>query len=254
MSESEDEKQKPLVAPQEPPADRVRTVVSAVAQLAPAGGFLTALVDDIIPTGAERERRVWEGAISKRTNEHSERLADHQALLRPEEKLQGVTATVAVALANDCPNGLGRKQYELKALGELCPGITSEDLADAIYELKALDLVHMTAFVGGHWYATLAERFYEQIDHQVMGWSTSADAVEIAKLILEHNIGRASQLHELTGWTARRFNPALRQVLDIFPPGRVSRERQPHYVSSYVAMISEDRVALRRFIKSRSAT
>lgn len=88
-----------------------------------------------------------------------------------------------------------------------------------------------------------------QLDRQILGWDTIADAVLIARLLLEKDSsGVASELHKKTGWEQRRFNPTFRIVLGIFPEGRISQQLQPDYPSSYLLVLPEDRAVLRRFV------
>jgi len=81
-----------------------------------------------------------------------------------------------------------------------------------------------------------------------MGWDTDADSIEIARLMLAEDTGHAPELHERTGWTKRRFNPAFRLLLPMFPDGRVRKVLQPDYPSLGVVMADEDRAKLRRLV------
>jgi len=55
----------------------------------------------------------------------------------------------------------------------------------------------------------------------------------------------------VTGWSKRRFNPALRMVIEEAPLGLISNEIQPDYVTAYVILRAEDKVSLKRFIRER---
>lgn len=95
----------------------------------------------------------------------------------------------------------------------------------------------------------LAPAFYLQLDSQIMGWDTMADAVTIARLLLEMDAsGAAIDLHRQTSWEKRRFNPAFRIVLDRLHESRISQQLQPDYPSAYVHVLPEDRAVLRRFV------
>jgi hypothetical protein len=94
------------------------------------------------------------------------------------------------------------------------------------------------------------QKFYEEVDHQVMAWgsSTEEDARTLAKLLLEDEARKRTQtLHAASGWEKRRFNPAFRALLRLIPDGRVSGEIQPDYPARSLSLIPEDRAALRRF-------
>ena len=75
-----------------------------------------------------------------------------------------------------------------------------------------------------------------------MGWDTASDAVEIARLMLAEDTGDAPTLHEKTGWCRRRFNPAFRLLLPLFPDGRIRKVIQPDYVTLGVSFAQEDKV------------
>ena len=109
--------------------------------------------------------------------------------------------------------------------------------------------------LGKHWRTRLTPAFYPQLDHQIMGWTTAADAVTVARLLLEKDAsGVTSDLHRRTGWEKRRFNPAFGMVLERLPECRISHEFQPDYPSPYVLVLSEDRAALKRFIAAVEGT
>ncbi|RUZ99984.1 hypothetical protein EN938_26930 [Mesorhizobium sp. M7A.F.Ca.US.001.02.1.1] len=57
------------------------------------------------------------------------------------------------------------------------------------------------------------------------------------------------ELHQSTGWSARRFNPAVSLVITEIDEGRVSQESANDYPARHFAIAAEDRVALRRFAK-----
>lgn len=95
---------------------------------------------------------------------------------------------------------------------------------------------------------TLTQQFYEQVDHQVMGWNTVEDAVAIAQLIIAESNGDVADLHKKTAWSKRRFNPALAHLLPLFPEGRISQVIQDDYHTDWLAVEPEDRAALRRFV------
>lgn len=64
------------------PDDTVRSFIDAVAGEVPLGGVVVKLVGELIPSQAQKARTDWEGAISERTDEHSERLERHHKCCR----------------------------------------------------------------------------------------------------------------------------------------------------------------------------
>lgn len=184
------------------------------------------------PPKSEQEREAWQGAISERTNEHDVRLDCHDAILFPCQDVTGVPARLIVALAHDCPNGLGRRRYELAELQGLVPDTTSDELGDAAFELQRLGLAQISHFAtnaGGAWWLRLLPKFFRDVDLQVMGWSPTDDAKLLARHMLESDTGRAAAIHERCGWERRRFNPAYAQVMHCVPAHQISQERSADY-------------------------
>lgn len=248
---TEDKKER---EPIEPPAnDKARALTRAVAEglagLAPGGSIAANIVKVTHPPKADQDRTAWEQDISKRTNEHTERLDRHEEQLSHKETITGTTARLTATLARDCPDGLGHKLYTLDDIAALLPDEDRQDLEDAAYELETFDLALFRRSINGPWHMSLTPAFYEQLDHQVMGWNTAKDAILLADLMLAEDTGNAPTLHEKTGWPKRRFNPALRCLLPLFPNGRIRKVLQPDYVTLGIVLVPEDKAALRRFVR-----
>lgn len=251
MTDSDD--QSPLAAPAQHQArDLTRTIAESLAEIVPGGGIVTGLLREVVPSKTDRSRENWESAITERSNEHGERLNRHEGLLAPTETIEGLPARILTRLAQECPDGLSMQDYDLDALSALFPDEDRQPIKDAVSDLKALGLLKSWDFIGG-WRIALAEDTYEQVDPQVMGWDTKADAVEIARLMLAGNTGHAPELHEKTGWSKRRFNPAFRLLLPLFPEGRIRRVIQPDYPSLGVVLADDDRAQLRRLVAKAGA-
>jgi class 3 adenylate cyclase len=158
----------------------------------------------------------------------------------------GRAAELLTALAHNCADGLGRKNYLLEDIQKLLPRASTAEIDDIVHQFEADGLVRLTNFFGGSWHLRLTPRFYAQIDISVLGWSTAEDAKKLAERMLATNIGRANMLHQASGWERRRFNPAFQYVLDRVPSSWVSRERSPEYSAVSVIMQPEVRAALRK--------
>lgn len=199
MSDEKDDR-KPI----EPPGtDKkralARTVAEGVVGLIPGGSIAAGVVRVTHPPKAEQDRESWQKAISERTNEHNGRLDRHDEQLSPRETVSGTTARLIAALARNCPDRLGHKHYTLDMIVESLPGEDRQELEDAAYELETYGLVDIHRSLNGPWHLSLTPEFYEQVDHQVMGWDTASNAVEIALFMLAEDTGNAPTLHEKTG-------------------------------------------------------
>lgn len=152
-----------------------------------------------------------------------------------------------VRIARDCPDGLGNMHYNLDELCALFPAEERQAVEDAAFDLKTLGLLKSRNWIGG-WSLSMAHGTYEQVDAQVMDWDTKADAVDIARLMVGGNSGHAPDLIAKAGWPKRRFNPAFRLLLALFPDGQVRRVIQPDYPSLGVVLTPESKAMLRRYI------
>ncbi|MCP1850277.1 MULTISPECIES: hypothetical protein [unclassified Bradyrhizobium] len=254
MSIDQDDRE-PITPPEKNhPDDKVRSIVEAVASEVPLGGMVVKLAGDLVPTRAQKARNEWEGAISERTNEHSERLDRHAQMLAPSTRLSGTSVDLAVALARAPGDGMAGRGLTLDDLCKLLPEAAPKDVEKAAFDLNALGLTDIQRALGGHWWLRLNQMFYEQVDHQVMDWesTTEQDARTLVNLLLEdEGRERTSVLHAASGWEKRRFNPAFQFLLNIIPDERTSREIQPDYPSSSIFLLDEDKALLRRFLATR---
>ena len=225
-----------------------RAIVEALVGLIPRASALVRLYQTTHPPRSEIERDAWQGAISERSNEHSDDLERHEEILAPKEEITGVAAQLLQTLGRKCTDGLGRSKYSLDDLCVMLPEADRDQIRDAAYDLKRIGLVELVVFIGGEWRLSLTPRFYEQIDPQVMDWSVGEDSKTLAKLMLQSGEGRAAPLHEASGWERRRFNPAFRYLVGLFPAGHVSQERSAMYPVSGVLLLPDGLAALRRHI------
>jgi hypothetical protein len=245
-----DQEQKPIVpAVADKKREFARGVAEATVELIPGASIVTKILQVVVPPKGQRDSEAWQKAISERTNQNTGRLDQHERLLKRTTTLSDTAAQLAVALASACPDGLGHEEFDLDALCSLLPEMDRPDIEDATADLEVLGLVERERFLGKHWTIRLTSAFYLQLDGQIMGWDTTADAVTVARLLLERDAsGAASDLHRQTGWEKRRFNPAFRVVLERFPESRISQQLQPDYPSAHVLVLPEDRAVLRRFV------
>jgi len=245
--------ERPPIAPPRTkhPDDRARVPLEAAISLIPGGSAITKLVGEFVPTQAQKSRGKWEVAVSERTNENTSRIDDHDQVLNPTTTLTGVAVELAVALARAPGDGMIGPRRMLADLCALLPDVDREDVEQAALDLNSHGLVTITRAIGrDNWWLRLTQKFYEQVDHQVMGWgsSTEKDARTLAKLLLEDEAREwTPTLHAVSGWELRRFNPAFEALLRCIPEGRVSQERQPDYPARSLSLIPEDSAVLRRF-------
>lgn len=250
MSNDQEETKDPIVAPSaDPKRELGRAVIEAFAGVEPVTGFLTRLYQTTHPPQSARDREIWQQAITERTDDHSERLDEYDALLRPvPQTFTGLTEKLITVLARACPDGLAEQFVNA---GELLPGTTEGALAEAAQDLIALGLVEVRSSIGAE-YLRPTQAFYERFDARVMPeWcskGTRQDAAVIASLMLEKEERQSAELHVLTTWTLRRFNPALVHLKNKHPQWCWRDHSHSDYPTLGLLISAKERAGLRRFI------
>ena len=79
------------------------------------------------------------------------------------------------------------------------------------------------------------------------------DAVVLARMLIDNpKLGNTRELESAIGWERRRFNPALGQLMPLFPKGRRRESIQNDYPTLGVIVGDDELVALRRFIRQNA--
>jgi hypothetical protein len=124
------------------------------------------------------------------------------------------------------------------------------EIAEALADLEAEGLV--STIYRGRDVPTVRPTIdlYASLDRQAVGSDPLTDAAELTKVILGGADQIASaELHASTGWSLRRFNPALALVLAQVDSRRVSAEICSDYPSRHFFLMPIDRAELKRFLK-----
>ncbi|WOI09035.1 hypothetical protein [Thalassospira lucentensis] len=236
-----------------PTEDAARALLRAAAEgivgAVPVGGLLVGLYRVTHPTKFDQDRSIWEEAVSRKANEHDERLRNIEQSGSEKITVQGETAILCKELAERCPDGMRTALYQMQDISAWHPEIDQEVLEDAVYELKSLGLIDLTQMLNSGWRFRLSDGFYEQFDWQIMGWSTITDALSLAEMMLKHDTGDARELHAMTDWLNRRFNPALAHLLPLVPDGLIRKVLDADYITRGICITPEVRASLRRFLK-----
>ncbi|UYN96071.1 MAG: hypothetical protein KIT25_03760 [Enhydrobacter sp.] len=124
------------------------------------------------------------------------------------------------------------------------------ELERAIAELAVDNYISAQALIG-----TKVPRMgyrlelFATFDPIALNQDPAADAAELARIILEVRPQVSiSELHARTGWSLRRFNPALNIVASEIDEGRVLRGYDNNYVVRHFALLPVDEVALNRYV------
>jgi len=87
-----------------------------------------------------------------------------------------------------------------------------------------------------------------RLDKRILGHDTVADAKALARMILDDEDNCAMQLlHERTGWSLRRFNPAVWYLLQFFDDESIGKTVGRDYPTQWVGVGGDDRERLYRF-------
>lgn len=148
-------------------------------------------------------------------------------------------------MLRDCPDGLRTNRYNLEELSQKFPDESEKAIEDAAHDLENSGLADIVR-PGQGWHIRLNESSYAQGDARFMGWNPYEDAKTLATTMLKENTGVSADLIKSLGWEKRRFNPALRVVMNAVPDGIVSKTKDTDYVTPSISLTSPSEAALRQ--------
>lgn len=174
---------------------------------------------------------------------------DPEGLMKLDLDVSLLARKVAVWMARRDEDGL-RDYEEGEDLMAAFTENTMDELAEAIAELEADGLVQTTHMMSERlpmFRPTLD--LYLNFDPVACGTSPVKDILALAESVLAaEDVGNVPGLFAATGWTRRRFNPALGAVLAQIDDRRVSRTMDGEFPTRSFFLMAEDRVALKRFV------
>jgi hypothetical protein len=174
---------------------------------------------------------------------------DPHDLMGLELDLSLLARKVALWTAQNCLDG--RSNFVSRGkLREAFSEASELELREAVAELKS-DGFALTSgeLTGGLPSFRPTLDLYLAFDEAAFGTKPHLDAAEIAELALKSERGvDVDELFKATGWTLRRFNPALEHVAAQVDDRRVLRSSGTQFSVSTFVLADTDRVALRRFI------
>ena len=241
----------PIEQPKKFPKNKLaRAAAKAAAGAVPfAGSTLAELADAFVPDHEAIDRSRWEGNVTEDVNHLHSRIDDIDERTGNEAfTLQGTPALVAKFMIERCTDGLANDRVTVIDLQNAYPNLCRDELLDALGDLESIGLMESRPLIGAPARYRLTQSGYEALDKPILGWDTENDARSIAALVVKkrENI-RSAELEAELGWSRRRFNPALRMVVDFVDPGRVSGEIQPDYVTRSFSPNNAELAYLRRF-------
>lgn len=134
------------------------------------------------------------------------------------------------------------------------PECSEDEIREKAEELAYLGFLSVQTLIGA-WRIRPTQQFYQNFDHQLMNWDGGGTrrCGSNCAMMLEHLEAQSPELHELTGWPLRRFNPAL-SILKNEHPDWCWRDRYHFdYPSLGLLIGAREKTALRMFIKVEGA-
>ncbi|MBO9712678.1 hypothetical protein [Sphingomonas sp.] len=231
-------------------ADLGRAAAKGVLGAVPvAGSLLAEAAGEVLPDPTEADRRRWEGDVTDGVNNlhgRVEKIAQQTGARTV--SLTGGSAVAAKYMVEHCPDGLAHTWVSIDEIAAAYPDVERQEIKDGLGDLESYGLVSTISFIGSPDRYKLTQYGYEVLDPPIMGWSPKEDARQVAALAVKQQDGvRSADLEAALGWPRRRFNPALRIVVDFVEPGRVSQSLQPDYVTRWFSPNNMERAQLRRF-------
>lgn len=253
MVDKPEDKRLPKLPEAQVSAKASRSVAKAtVGSIPVVGAALTEIVENIMPDPNQVEHDRWAGEVNECLDGLHGRVdgIEDQLTGKRSVELEGATAAVLRLMLQRCPDGRRNQFWSWAEVNKDLPDVTEADFRDAAGELEHLGLVEPLRSIGGPVRLRLAPEAYAAADKPIMGWDTRADSRHLARLALEKDGTIASKdLHDQTGWSLRRFNPALALVLQHIGDGRVSRTLGTDYVAGWFFYTDAERFALKQMAR-----
>ena len=177
---------------------------------------------------------------------------DPRGVLALDLDLSPFARELALWVAETSPGGL-RDFVDEKRLRSDFEGKTEQELGEAIAELQTDGFVDGKSFGGAVPYFRPQLELFETFDPIAFGTDPTADGVELAAYALAGSDAvNVPELFAKTGWTHRRFNPALSYLVTKIS-GPVSKTYDNEFAVRFFHMNANDRVSLKRFVAAHSS-
>lgn len=130
------------------------------------------------------------------------------------------------------------------------PEMSEDQLAEAVADLAEDGYVTLSHTISSRLPRLhAAEDLFLTFDPHCLGHDPAADARTLIPLILSKDSVSLPELHAESGFSLRRFNPAIGLVIAEVGEGRVSRSWLEGYPTPYFFLVDEDRVAIKRLAR-----
>lgn len=137
---------------------------------------------------------------------------------------------------------------DIDALEAAFAGVDQGLLEEAVAELSTDGYITTTSTMAHHLpYIRPTLELFSAFDPIAEMGKPVEDSLILIEKVLQQESVDVGALHKETGWSVRRFNPAVGLVISQLDDKSVSREMQPTYPARWFRISAEDRVALKRY-------
>ena len=167
--------------------------------------------------------------------------------IQPDLGLGPLATRLAEWIVTTSENGL-RDIVDDDALMAAFSDVEETQMEEAIAELKIDGYITTEGYLNSLPTVWAELELFATFDPILSVGNPVADSLIVANIVLngEESVG-VQELHQQTGWSLRRFNPAAALVIAHVDPRRVSQECQNEYPARFFFVAAEDRVALKRY-------
>lgn len=247
------------ISPPDPNVKRTlarRLVESAIVQIPIAGAPLIALYSVTHRPQAEIIVEKWQREVCSTINDQAARLEQiEKAILElvPTIEISDEAAAIALVLAKSCKYGHGYEDFGVSFLKDDFLESNDKELVEYCGELAHLGLVKMESLgLGDQEYSikplvSLFEIFdpiaFEDRD-------VRRDAAILAKHLTEQEHLNSREYISNSGWSYRRYNPALSIVCKMLDERRISQTIYEEFYTGDCFTTPDERAALREFVRN----
>lgn len=233
-----------IIAPKE---DKKRSIARALAEAIlgelPISGAIMRIFEETHPSKYKVEIEQWRRGLTDRVNEHDTVLNKLTQVLEPTIKISDHATAVALAICRLSESGLP-DPVPLEAIATNTPELSMPQVESALYELQELRFVSTKP---GLIRIRPTLDLFRAFDPAVFETVPDQDAKQLARAVLDNrSLQNVRLLHQHTGWTLRRFNPALCSLLEHVNQDLISREIQPDYPTTHFSLDGGSEFHLKR--------
>lgn len=233
-----------------------RLVESVVVQIPIAGAPLVALYSVTHRTQAEMIVEKWQRELCSTVNDHDARIKQIERAITElilAVEISSEASAIALVLSKSSVYGHGYERFDLGSLKEDFPAADHKELVEFCGELAHLGLVELESLgIGSQEYSVKPlTSLFEVFDPIAFeGRDVRRDAAFLANHLADNEHINSREFIDESGWSYRRYNPALSIVCQMLSERRISRTVYQEFYSGHCFTTPHERAALREFARN----